>query len=80
MPALPTEPVPIETTWLEQIIHVGQNDQPQGPVLLITLANGHRYAIPLFGEVRQAVHRIASPFTVASRVPPVNGSGTRLPG
>lgn len=76
----PAPPPAVETTWLEQIIHIGKNDTPQGPILLITLANGHRYAIPCYnGPIRDAIYKIASPFTVASQMP-VNGSGTRPSG
>lgn len=64
-----------ETTWLENIIHMGHSMSPQGPVLLITLANHHRYAIPLFGETRAYVHRIVSPLAVVSKMP-TNGAGS----
>lgn len=71
-------PAAAETTWLENIIHMGHSQSPQGPVLLITLANHHRYAIPLFGDLRTYVHRVVSPLAVVDRIP-ANGSGANPP-
>jgi len=68
-----------ETTWLEGIIEVASQVTPKGPVLFITLSNNHRYALPLFGPVREAVHRIASPITIADATQ-VNGNGAKLTG
>lgn len=65
----------VETTWLHQIVEVDKRDSEHGPILLITMINGHQYAIPLINpQVRQRVYQIASPLTIASDVPR-NGSG-----
>lgn len=71
-------PVAAETTWLENIIHLTHSNSPQGPILLITLANHHRYAIPLYGGMRDYVHRVVSPLVLVNNLP-TNGSEAPQP-
>ena len=55
----------VETTWLEGIIHVDCQPAPNGGrVLLYTLGNGHRYAIPLVGPLLDHTRRLISPVAV----------------
>lgn len=67
-----------ETTWLEGIISVESQIAPDGmKVLLYTLMNGHRYAIPLPTEVLRATQKIVSPVTIVGMdaLPPNNSHG-----
>lgn len=73
-------PQPAETTWLEGIVQIDAKDTPDGRVLLITLSNNHRYALPMFGPIRHTIHRFASPITIATELPQSNGDGTQLSG
>jgi hypothetical protein len=75
---VPDPNIPIaETTWLEDVRHIQGQPMPdgQGRIILLTLANGHRYAIPLTGQVLRAVQQIVSPVTVAGSMPPNNSHG-----
>lgn len=54
-----------ETTWLEGIVHVDSKNMGDGSkTLLITLANGHRYAIPVKGVTGRAIQRAVSPIEI----------------
>ena len=75
----PSTPITIqyaETTWLETIVHVETQQAPNGmKILLYTLSNGHRYAIPLAGEILRATQRAVSPVAIAGTMPN-NSHGT----
>jgi len=65
-----------ETTWLEGIKEVESKDAPPNTkILLLTLLNGHRYAIPMgpitLDQVRAAIGTV--PVFVPSDVPRQNG-------
>jgi hypothetical protein len=70
------KPKIVETTWLEDITYVEAQPMPgdSGRILLFTLSNGHRYAIPLSGVALQATQRAVSPVIVAE-MKPNNGTG-----
>lgn len=68
-------PLVAETTWLENITHIDSRDLGGGKkTLLLTLANGHRYAIPIIGQSGEAIRRAVSPVTIAGSLPN-NGHG-----
>lgn len=68
-----------ETTWLENIKEMKISEMPGGKGKLVsyTLGNGHRYVIPLVGDVLRGTQRGLSPLTVvgAGNLPPTNGQG-----
>jgi hypothetical protein len=47
----------------------------EGKIVLYTLANGHRYAIPLSGPVLRETQKLISPVIVAGSLPGYNGHG-----
>jgi hypothetical protein len=65
-----------ETTWLEGIAEVKSQDAPQAKILLLTLFNGHRYAIPMsqivLDQVRAEIGSVA--IFAPGDVPRQNGS------
>jgi hypothetical protein len=64
--------VPVsETTWLEGIVEANVQPSPdgQGKLLTYVLQNGHRYVIPLRGQLLEHTYRGLSPVVIAGNLP-----------
>jgi hypothetical protein len=71
---MPVKMKAVETTWLEDIAEFSFQDAPGGLKLLTyTLSNGHRYVLPLKGEVLAATQRAVSPVVLPGAGVPHNG-------
>lgn len=64
-----------ETTWLEGVVEMEARHTGDGGVILTyTLGNGHRYALPLKGQLLDLTRRAVSPVALPGDVPS-NGHG-----
>lgn len=69
------KPPVVESIWLEQIVDVDSKDMGGGAkTLLLTMANGRRYVIPIMGQVGREIQRHVSPVAIVSPLPQ-NGHG-----
>lgn len=75
MEGLPTsaEAPVFETTWLQGIIEFQSRELPDGTrILTYTLGNGHRYVLPLSGNLLAMTQKAISPVMIvgADSIPP----------